>query len=76
MEENICDLIDDLNFYRAKQAILIAAKNEFNRLNSEYNDDVNKMSYFDDILADTIQRLEYECAEVHTSIVQLTLTKK
>jgi predicted HAD superfamily phosphohydrolase len=55
---------------------LIAAKNEFNRLNSEYNDDVNKMSYFDDILADTIQRLEYECAEVHTSIVQLTLTKK
>jgi len=69
--DNICDLLDELNFYRAKQAVLRAALNEIQRLDSEYTGNQNRNKHYsENIIMDTIQKLEYECADIESVIVQ------
>jgi hypothetical protein len=72
-EENVCDLFDELKFYRAKQAVLRAALNEIVRLTEEFNDDgISHSREIDRMVSDTIQSLEYCCADIESELLQRT----
>jgi hypothetical protein len=71
-EENVCDLFDELKFYRAKQAVLRAALNEIVRLTEEFNDDGISHGREVDTVSDAIQNLEYCCADIESELLQRT----
>lgn len=70
-EENVCDLFDELKFYRCRQAVLRGALNEILRLHNDFDDEMSPGPEIS-VIKDVIQDLEYACADLEAELVQRT----
>lgn len=70
-EENVCDLFDELKYYRARQAVLRSALREIERLRTNFDDEMCAGPEVS-VMENVIQDLEYACADIEAEVVQMT----